>query len=104
MELPLGNSFPVTDAIAKLSVSRKLITMATKIFESNFLTSVCAFDLVLHNFHGKWFIREQYTANLNIPIKFFCFALLETYNVFEKINYMLCLLMCFVDCLKMFYV
>jgi len=39
--------------IAKLSASRKLITMATNLFASNSQTFAYAFDLVSHHFHGK---------------------------------------------------
>ena len=49
----LGNSLPVTSAIAKLHVSGKSITLATKLFASDSHLSASAFDLVPQNFNGK---------------------------------------------------
>jgi len=57
--LLLGNSLPVTGVIAKLIASGKLITMATKLFVSDSQTSAYAFDLVPHNFHGKWLFVDS---------------------------------------------
>jgi len=54
IHLPLGDSLPVTGTIAKHNASRKLITMASKLLASDLHTSAYAFDLVPHNFHGKW--------------------------------------------------
>jgi len=52
--LLLGNSLPVTGAIAKCSPSSKLNTMVTKFLPRDSHALAYAFDLVPYNFHGKW--------------------------------------------------
>jgi len=62
-------------SFAKLSVSGKLISMATKLIASDFQTSAYAFALVHHNFHGKQlfvdFIGGEASSAANDCIKLF---------------------------------
>ena len=57
--LLLGNSLPVTTAIAKLHVSGKSIAMAAELFASDSQLSASAFDHFPHDFNGKRLFVES---------------------------------------------
>jgi len=57
--LLLANFLPASCAIAKLHVSKKLITLAAKLVTSDSQLSAFAFDPVPHDFNGKKLFVES---------------------------------------------